>query len=450
MSYPVILVNVSRESNQIQFPIGLSVIANTLMKHNLGVRVLDMVPYAAEEREKTFKSSISSEASIYGFGVMIGNDHLKEVEKYVALIREKSPSSLIVYGGHFPSSMPELMLQHCSCDYVVHGEGERTFPALIQAIRDGNTSPESITGVFFRRDGEVIGARNQRIGKLNELSNPDFSLFNMEYYLNYLRETGQSWELMASRGCYGNCSFCYKFMGSGISLRKVSYVLDEIEYIIKHFDLRRFYFVDENFLQIKKYFREFIEEKNERGLEFTFIAQSRIDAIDEETCEIGSRNGLTCISSGIESVSQKTLDHINKKLTIKQAEEKIQLMRKYDIRPMVNFIIGFPWDTEDDYVELYDFITRNHLQKQVRLSYLTPLPSTQLFQELVGQGVIKDVFGYAIKLDNLYWQRHINLTDMPDGLLDHHFERITELSRRDLFEVKSAEYLRQIRSERFI
>jgi radical SAM superfamily enzyme YgiQ (UPF0313 family) len=450
MSYPVILVNVSRESNQIQFPIGLSVIVNTLMKHNLGVRVLDMVPYAAEEREKTFKSSISSERSIYGFGVMIGNDHLKEVEKYVALIREKSPSSIIVYGGHFPSSIPELMLQHCSCDYLVHGEGERTFPALIQAIMDGNTSPESITGVFFRRDGKVIGARNQRIGKLNELSNPDFSLFNMEYYLKYLRETGQSWELMASRGCYGNCSFCYKFMGSGISLRQVSYVLDEIEYIIKHFDLRRFYFVDENFLQIKKYFREFIEEKNKRGLEFTFIAQSRIDAIDEETCEIGSRNGLTCISSGIESVSQKTLDHINKKLTINVAEENLQLMRQYGIRPMVNFIMGFPTDTEDDYVELYDFITRNYLQKQVRLSYLTPLPSTQLFQELVEQGVIKDVFGYAIKLDNLYWQRHINLTDMPDELLDHHFERITELSRRDLFEVKSAEYLRQIRSERFI
>ncbi len=381
---------------------------------------------------------------------MIGNDHLNEVEKYVALIRDKSPSSIIVYGGHFPSSMPELMLQHSSCDYLIHGEGERAFPALVLAIRDGNFSPETITGVFFKRRGKTIGVRNKRIGKLDELSNPDFSLFDMEYYMKYLRETGQSWELMASRGCYGNCSFCYKFMGNGISLRKVSYVLDEIEYIIKNFDLRRFYFVDENFLQMKKSFLEFIDEKNKRGLQFSFIAQSRIDAIDQETCEVGSKNGLTCISSGIESVSQKTLDHINKKLTIVEAEEKIQLMRRYDIRPMVNFIIGFPWDTEDDYIELYNFIVRNSLQKQVRLSYLTPLPSTQLFQDLVDKGVIKDVFEYSIKLDNLYWQRHINLTNMPDALLDHHFERITELGRRDLFNVKSPEYMRQIRGERFI
>lgn len=193
MSYPVFLVNVSRESNQIQFPIGLSVIANALKKHNLGVRVLDMVPYAFEERETRFKDCITQEPSIYGFGVMIGNDHLKEVEKYAALIREKSPSSIIVYGGHFPSSIPELMLHHSSCDYLIHGEGERAFPALVLAIRDGNVSPETITGVFFKRGGKTIGGRNKRIGKLDELSNPDFSLFDMEYYMKYLRETGQSW-----------------------------------------------------------------------------------------------------------------------------------------------------------------------------------------------------------------------------------------------------------------
>jgi len=450
MSPPVILVNVSRRSNQIQFPIGLSVIANALKKHNIEIKVIDLVPFDAHERKKIFKSVIPVESAIYGFGVMIGNDHLKEVEKYVALIRKRSPKSVVVYGGHFPSSIPELMFEHCSCDYLIHGEGERSFPALIKAIRNGDASPEAITGVFLKRDGKVIGTRNKRIGKLDELSNPDFSLFNMDYYMDYLRETGQSWEIMASRGCYGNCSFCYKFMGQGISLRSVKYVLEEIEYVVKNFDLRRFYFVDENFLQIKKYFMEFIEEKNKRGLNFTFIAQSRIDTIDKETCEIGSKNGLICVSTGIESVSQKTLDNINKKIIVKDAEEKIHLMQRYNIRPMVNFIIGFPWDTEQDYLDLHDFIVRNNLQKLVRLSYLTPLPSSRLFQELVDKGTIKDVFGYSIKLDNLYWQRHINLTDLPDEVLDYHFDRITRLSRRDLFNVKSPEYLRQMREERFI
>jgi len=450
MNYPVILVNVSRKANQIQFPIGLSVIANTLKKHGIDTSIIDLVPFDANERENVFIDAVKREPAIYGFGVMIGNDHLNEVEKCAAIIRKVSPESVIVYGGHFPSSIPELMLENCACDYLIHGEGERSFPELVKKIRSGERSPEDVAGIFFMRGGKVIGTRNKRIGNLDELSNPDFSLFDMDYYIRYLIETGQSWEIMASRGCYGNCSFCYKFMGQGISLRRVDYVLDEIEYIIKNFNLKRFYFVDENFLQIKKYFMEFIEKKNERGLEFTFTAQSRIDVIDEKTCEAGSKNGLTCISTGIESVSQKTLDYIDKKLTVEQAEEKIALMRKYNIRPMVNFIIGFPWDTEEDYEQLYQFITRNNLQKLVRLSYLTPLPSTRLFQELVEKGVIKDIFVYSLKLDNLYWQRHINLTGLKDDVLDYHFDRITKLSRRDLFDVKSSEYLRQMREERFI
>lgn len=450
MLYPVVLVHVQRQTNKIGFPIGLGVMVNTLKKHDIEVRVLDMVPYEVEEREKIFKSSISSEPAIYGFGVMIGSNHLDEVEKYAALIRQASPASIIVYGGHFPSSIPELMLQHCSCDYVVHGEGERTFPALIQAIREGDAAPESITGVFCRRNGQIVGRRNHRLGKLTELSTPDFSLFNMDYYMQYLHETGQSWELMASRGCAGKCVFCYKTYGSGISLRPVNYVLDEIDYIIKNFDLRRFYFVDENFLQIKKYFREFIAEKNKRGLEFTFIAQARLDAVDEEMCEVASRNGLVCISTGIESVSQKTLDYMKKKQNVGVAETKIKLMRQYGIRPMVNFIMGFPTDTEEDYVQIADFVRQNSLQKLTRISFLTPLPSTVLFQEVVEKGLIKDIFDYCHKLDNLFWQRHINLTNMPDEVLDYHFKRITELGRRDLFEVKSPEYAKQIRTERFI
>ncbi|GAJ04063.1 unnamed protein product, partial [marine sediment metagenome] len=95
--------------------IGLSVIANALKKHNIEIKVIDLVPFDAHEREKIFKSVIPVELAIYGFGVMIGNDHLKEVEKYVALIRKRSPKSVVVYGGHFPSSIPELMFEHCSC-----------------------------------------------------------------------------------------------------------------------------------------------------------------------------------------------------------------------------------------------------------------------------------------------------------------------------------------------
>ena len=195
----------------------------------------------------------------------------------------------------------------------------------------------------------------------------------MDFYINYLKETGQSFELMASRGCMGNCSFCYKVCGHGLSIRSADSVLDEISEIIEKFGMRRFYFVDENFLESKEFFYEFIKRKRERGLEFTFIGQGRIDAIDEDKCRVGSENGLICISTGIESASQKTLDKINKRITVEDVENKIKIMRDFNIRISVNFIIGFPWETEDDYKALIAFIKKNKLEKQSKLSYLTPL-----------------------------------------------------------------------------
>ncbi len=115
MLFDVIIVNVSRRTNQIQFPIGLSVIVNTLKKHKIVPKVIDLIPVPIGEREQVFQKVIPNEPAIYGFSLMIGGHHLDEVEKYTKLIRKKSPKSIIVYyGGSLPSSIPKLMLERCT------------------------------------------------------------------------------------------------------------------------------------------------------------------------------------------------------------------------------------------------------------------------------------------------------------------------------------------------
>lgn len=445
MTYPVILVNVSRLTNQIQFPIGLSVIANTLKHHDITPELIDLIPMDTADRERVFQESIPQEPAIYGFSIMIGGYHLDEVERYAAIIRKQSPDSIIVYGGSLPSSITHAMLERCYCDYVIHGEGEVSFPELVKALNANNREPDDVIGVFYRRRGDVLGVRNKRIRKLDHLSNPDFELFDMDFYVRYLNETSQSWELMASRGCCGKCEFCYKFMGDGLSMRNADYVLDEIEYVMDTYSLNSFYFIDENFLQVTRYFNEFIEKKNDRNLDFKFIVQSRIDAITRPKCEVGSDNGLICISTGIESVSQRTLDQIRKNISISDVEEKIAMMRKYGIKPAVNFIIGFPWETEQDYLDMYDFIERNDLAMHAKLAYLCPLPGTPIFTYAVQNGYIQNEFEFIRNLDNLYWDRHVNLTSLPDSVLDHHYQRLTILGQKEVVTIKSEDYLEQIR-----
>ena len=211
MGHRVYLVNVSRDTNQIQFPIGLSVLANSLKLHNIESKVIDLIPIDSGNREEFFKSKLPKGPNIFGFSIVAGNNHLDEVEKYAKIVLDSNQNNIIIYGGPLPSAIPEMLLNKCSCDYIITGEGEFSFPKLIKSIRKGERYPKDIQGLFFKKEGKIFGERRKRIIELGRHSKMNYDLFDMDFYINYLKKTGQSFEMMATRGCRGNCSFCYKF-----------------------------------------------------------------------------------------------------------------------------------------------------------------------------------------------------------------------------------------------
>ena len=455
MDYPIYFVNCSRESTQIQLPIWLSVLVNALKMHDIEPHVVDQVPVNIQNREPFFRKMIPIKPAIIGFNIMAGNNHINIVEKFAKIALESNPNHVIVYGGALPSSMPNLLMENCICNYISAGEGELSLPALIHSIRGGNFYPTDIPGLYYKKNGNVVGNKPGRmtvspkkvngVYQLTELSKPDYSLLDMDFYINYLKETGQSFEIMVSRGCRGNCSFCHRLV-KGLSCKTPDAVLDEISEIIDKYGLNRFYFVDENFSGLKSFFKEFVEKKQDRGLDFTYRGQCRIDDFDEDICSWGRDNGLYHVSVGIESVNQDTLNSMNKGVKINDVEGKIKLLRRYDIGVTVNFILGFPEDTEDDYIAIMDFIKRNGLQNQGRLSSLCPTPGTRLWKECVENGQIKNEWEFLKGLGNLFYDRMINLTNLPDEVLDHYFNEITALLQRPVSYPKSKKYLEKISS----
>ena len=158
-----------------------------------------------------------------------GNNNIKEVEKYAKKLLEINPENIIVFGGPLASAASELLLRNCSCKYIVQGEGEISFPKLIKSIFESNYYPKDISGVYYLQNGIFIGKKNEMIRKLDQYSEVDYSLFDMDFYINYLKETGQCFEIMASKGCPYNCFFCFKSSGTGMSVKSVGAVLNEIE-----------------------------------------------------------------------------------------------------------------------------------------------------------------------------------------------------------------------------
>jgi len=441
----VVLLNVSGNLNQVQLPIGLGILINSLKLNNIPVSLIDFLPVPVNKREEYFLSRISPEPCIYGFTIIGGNNNLKEVEKYAQRLLQINPKSIIVYGGPLPSSAPETLLRKCSCQYIVRGEGEVSFPKLVKSIFEGNYYPEDISGVYYLKEGNFIGKKNEMIRKLDQYSKVDYSLFDMEFYIAYLNETGQSFEIMASKGCPYNCYFCFKSGGTGMSTKTASAVLDEIEHIRKTYNMNRFYFVDENFFAAKSFFKDFIEEKQKRGLEFTFIIQARIDSFDREMLQLAKDHGLVGMSTAIEAVSQEELDRIKKNIQFSHIESQLNLMKEVGVQVWADFIIGFPGDTIEGYKQIIKFVRKHKLEKRFKLSYLTPLPGTQLWEEAVQKGLIKDEFEYIHSMGDLFFERMANLTRFTDEVLDHYYNEIASIGRRPVDYPKHQRYLSQIR-----
>jgi anaerobic magnesium-protoporphyrin IX monomethyl ester cyclase len=95
------------------------------------------------------------------------------------------------------------------------------------------------------------------------------------------------------------------------------------------------------------------------------------------------RAGCWMISYGIESGSQEILDQIQKGIKLDRVEQALRWTREAGIRAKGLFMIGYPQETEKTLDQTLSFIRRSPLD-EINLSFLTPYPGTELYQQVKG------------------------------------------------------------------
>jgi magnesium-protoporphyrin IX monomethyl ester (oxidative) cyclase len=124
-------------------------------------------------------------------------------ESYMAArrLREAVPGAKIVLGGLHATSCPEEALGHG--DFVVRGEGERTFRQLVAGV-----NPAAIPGLARHGpDGPMINPLEDPVANLDELAPPARHLRKPHY--RYAAAGLIPMDLLeTSRGCTHACTFC--------------------------------------------------------------------------------------------------------------------------------------------------------------------------------------------------------------------------------------------------
>ena len=234
-------------------------------------------------------------------------------------------------------------------DIAIAGEAETTINTLILARRNG-TDFSKVGGILFRDHLDQIRQTEPEPfwTDLDKIPFPARDL--MKNHLYTRPDTGEPQAtIQTSRGCPSQCIFCLSPIISGMKLRErsVGNIIAELEECVNRYHIRNFFFRADTFTMNKKSVIELCKEIINRKLNISWVANSRVNTIDEERLAWMKKAGCWLVAFGIESGNDEIQKQIKKGSTQAQAREAVKLCKKIGIKTYGFYLIGFPWETKE-------------------------------------------------------------------------------------------------------
>jgi len=275
----------------------------------------------------------------------------------------------VVLCDYHPTILAEEAKQHA--DSVLVGEGELTWPKLLEDFQNENLKP------FYKQETPVDP----------KLIPPARRDLVKKYHRLIVR-------LQATRGCPIGCEFCRvpSFEGKKLRKRPVENVIKEIKSIRQ----KLLFFGDGSLTIDPEYTKSLFREM--KGLRKKFFCCGNPDVLaeDDELLKAAKAAGCIIWYVGLESVNQETIDLLGKKTNVVEKYDlMVKKIHKYGMAVSGSFIHGFDNDTFEDLdktlAKIYD-LKLDH----VEFNLLTPYPGTPLYERLEKEGRIltKDWYNY--------------------------------------------------------
>lgn len=319
--------------------------------------------------------------------------HLSTVGEHRAVlrrIREMAPTTpLIVGGSGFSLYGHELMNAIPEIDMGVFGEGELSFPALLESLH----APERVPGVFHRDGGTVRFTGRGPAVPFERADRPAWGLFDLRAYA---REP-MGVAVQAKRGCALDCIHCsnhYLFQRS-LRLREPAAVVDELEILHREYGLARFMFADEIFNLPPDHADAVSEEILRRGLKLRWTGWFKERELTEESVRLWQKAGCQTLFFSPDVASDDLLTLWGKGLTEDDLYRAVHIMRRTGMSGEWNFMINGPGETRQSLAKLAKFLVRSKIQlgSRFRLNGCFVLvvriyPHTRLQAYAIDHGVI--------------------------------------------------------------
>jgi len=384
----ILLINPSLSKTDFETPLGLLYIANVCREAGHHVKVCDLTfGYDISHVSSYLAACPCDVVCLYVMSPMV-----PAALALARLVKQRNPTTVVVTGGPHPTIFPEEMLASDAVDVVVMGEGERTIRELLSAIEPGISRYAAIQGLAWKdRNNIVVNAPRELITDLDALSFPDRAdLDTLEGYMHLagikISFGRRMLNLIASRGCSFNCSFCQpalgRIHGHQVRYRTPENVFQEIEYLREKWGVQTVWFEDDTLTFRKDWLTAFCGIMSRAAPAVSWSCNSRLDLVDEQTLRMMREAGCELIRYGLESGSQEVLDRdFEKGIRLNQVKHVFSLTRALGIRTYAYVMIGGRHETAASIEETRRFLS-DIKSDFVQIAITTPLPGTRLWRAM--------------------------------------------------------------------
>ncbi len=272
----------------------------------------------------------------------------------------------VLMGGPHATFYGTEMAEHA--DSVCVGEAEDIFPRMLEDAAAGRLQK------FYRRND---------VASLKGLPTPRWDLLNPKHYVFY-----RPFVIQQSRGCPYTCEFCAerRLNGDyGYRDRPVEEVVEEI----KQCGSRHIFFAASQFVGHKGRAMELLEALIPLKVRWSALFSPRF-GLDAKFLDLAKRSGLLHVNMGIESISQDTLNAMQKKFNHSHSyEDMIDNLNKRNISYSFNFVFGADTDGPDVFPATMKFL-QEHKVPAAYFNVLVPLRGTPLYERMKAEGRIID------------------------------------------------------------
>lgn len=398
-------------------PFGIMYVAAALQDAGFRVKIIHPV----KDRLEEIRRAVRQERPLFvGLSVIYTPLLAEDIEISRALKGAEVP---VVWGGVYPSMLPETSLAADYVDHIVTGEAEESVVDLARALASGKV-PEGVPGVGWKSDGGMSITPCASFHDDLDRFRPAWDLIRLQEYLEiYSGGVGRMAMVPLSRGCPFRCAFCYNQSNPDRRRYRIhgpEWVLAQVDLLKRKVAANMVRWIGDNPFGSVKRGQEIVEAAG-----MPWVAASRIEIMSEEFCEWMQKTACQSVGFGFESGSEKVLKILNKQITREQMVRGIRNLDRAGLFSSVNWIHLIPGESEDDRRETRRFMDElyamsSHVFHEIQ--GLKPYPDTPIWEKCLEMGMKPPI-------TNEDWARYDNLVAHLFGWSEQRLERLVIMTR---------------------